>query len=163
MAVTGRGLAGTISPTESSESRVRDRFPILVHTVLRRDDTVLLLRRARTGFLDGWYALPGGHLEQGESVRACAIRECAEEVGVCVEPAALAPLAAFAYRSGDAQGVNFLFSCRRFEGEPRLAEPHLFDDMRWCRVDAFPPQTVGYLARALDLESRGEWFDEFGA
>lgn len=142
---------------------MRDRFPILVHTVLCRGDRVLLLRRAHTGFLDGWYALPGGHLERGEGIRNCAIRECAEEVGVVVRPDALEPLAALAYRTGEDQGVNFLFACRRFDGEPRIAEPDLFDDLRWCRPDAFPAQTVGYVEEALRMSVRKLWFRDVEA
>ena len=157
--MTGRVLPGTISPTRPlGGDRMRDRFPILVHTILRRDDRVLLLRRARTGFLDGWYALPGGHLERGEGIRDCAVREVAEEAGVRVAPSALEPFAALAYRSDGDQGVNFLFSCRQFQGEPRLAEPALFDDLRWCRPGEFPERTVHYIEEALDVAAHREWF-----
>jgi 8-oxo-dGTP pyrophosphatase MutT (NUDIX family) len=137
---------------------MRDRFPILVHTLLLRGDGILLLRRARTGFLDGWYALPGGHLERGETIRGCALRECAEEAGVRVRPDALEPLAVLAYRADEQQGVNFLFTCRQFEGEPRLAEPDLFDDLRWCRPGEFPAKTVPYIEEAIGMAERGTWF-----
>ena len=139
----------------------RDRFPILVHVVVRRGDTILLLRRARTGYLDGWWALPGGHLQRGESVRACAVRELREETALAVEPAALEPLAVLPYRAGEEQGINVLFACAAFAGEPLLAEPEFFDGLRWCAPSPLPPRTVAYLSRALALRDSGRWFGEF--
>jgi 8-oxo-dGTP diphosphatase len=140
---------------------MRDAFPVLVHTLLLRRDAVLLLRRARTGYRDGWYALPGGHLERGESIVDCAVRECAEETGVALDPAALKAAAAMPYRGDGMQGVDFIMVCRDFVGEPRLAEPERFDDIAFFPVAALPPRTVPYVVRALDMERRGEWFCEF--
>ena len=139
---------------------MRDMFPVLVHTLLLRRDSVLLLRRARTGYRDGWYALPGGHLERDESIVACAVRECREETGIAIEPAALKPAAAMPYRSDGQQGVDFIMVCRDVVGEPRLAEPERFDDIAFFPIGALPPRTVAYVARALDMERRGEWFCE---
>jgi putative (di)nucleoside polyphosphate hydrolase len=44
--------------------------------------------------------IPKGLPEPGESPAATAARECREECGLAVEPAALAPLGRFAYRPG---------------------------------------------------------------
>lgn len=49
----------------------------------------LFIQRANTGFRDGQYALVAGHLEPGESIEACAIRESKEEAGVTIAPGAL--------------------------------------------------------------------------
>lgn len=49
---------------------------------------VLLVRQPRSGLL----ALPGGHIEAGESARDAAARELAEETGIHVHPEALADL-----------------------------------------------------------------------
>jgi 8-oxo-dGTP pyrophosphatase MutT (NUDIX family) len=140
---------------------MRDQFPVIVHTLLRRKGRVLLLRRARTGYLDGWYALPGGHLERGESVAACAIRECLEETGIVIDAARLRPVAVMPYRSHDQQGVDFIMACDDIDGEPRLAEPDRCDDIGFWSIDALPQKTVPYIAHALELAQRGEWFLEF--
>jgi mutator protein MutT len=124
-------------------------------------EEVLLLRRARTGYMDGWWAAPGGHLDAGEDPSAAAIRECREEVGVEIDRADLEPLAAMPYRSATHQGVDFIFTSRRWRGEPRIAEPHRVDAIGWHAIDALPTNVVPYLELALGLDSRGEWFHEY--
>lgn len=140
---------------------MRDTFPVIVHTLLFKRDTVLLLRRANTGYRDGWFALPGGHLERGETIVQCAVRECAEEAGVAIDPARLRAAAAMPYRSDGQQGVDFIMVCREFTGEPRLMEPDRFNEIGFFPVDALPPHTVPYVERAIDMERGGEWFYEF--
>ncbi len=142
---------------------MRDLFPVLAHTLLFRNNQVLLLRRAHTGYLDGWYALPGGHLQRGEGIVACAIRECFEETGVVLDPARVLPAAVMPYRSADQQGVDFIMACDAISGEPRLAEPDHFDDMRWFGVDALPPNAAPYIERAIALARSGDWFLEFSS
>jgi ADP-ribose pyrophosphatase YjhB (NUDIX family) len=58
------------------------RLPVAVHIFLLRDNHVLLLRRANTGYEDGKYSVVAGHLDGGESVTQAAIREAHEEVGI---------------------------------------------------------------------------------
>lgn len=43
---------------------------------------MLLLKRANTGHLDGFWSVPAGRLDGGESITAGAVREAYEEVGV---------------------------------------------------------------------------------
>ena len=60
----------------------RQGFPVVVHVMLLRGEHLFLLRRAATGFMDGYFCLPGGHQKAGESVSDAARRECLEEAGV---------------------------------------------------------------------------------
>ena len=64
-------------------------IPTGVHVLLEQDGCVLLMRRAGTGFFDGLYSLPGGHVEEGETLRATAVREMREELGIDLAEAGL--------------------------------------------------------------------------
>jgi len=54
-----------------------DGFSVVpaAYVVLRRGDEVLMLLRANTGYMDGFWAVPAGHVEKGESVVEAAVRE----------------------------------------------------------------------------------------
>ena len=70
---------------EQPSTSPRPSFTVIAHTMLIRKGSVFLLRRYKTGLLDGWYSLPGGHMELGETITECATRECYEEVGIELE------------------------------------------------------------------------------
>src|SRR5271156_861899 len=60
-----------------------------VHLILTTGGKVVLLRRANTGFADGSWSLPGGCLDEGETLPAAAAREAHEETGITIHPADL--------------------------------------------------------------------------
>lgn len=136
----------------------RDRFPVVVHLMLIVEGRLALLRRAHTGFMDGYYALPGGHQQQGESVSGALCRECAEELGVV--PVDLRPVCLLPYRSGRHQGMNVIFEANACDGEPRINEPELFDDLVWAELDALPTPYPDWIPRALELRAGGAWYAE---
>ena len=137
----------------------RDQFVVVVHVLVLRGSELFLLRRANTGFMDGYYALPGGHQEAGESVSAAAIRECREEIGIT--PRDLQPVCVMPYRSGRHQGVNFLFETSDYDGEPVINEPELFDAGCWVNAAQLPQPVAVWLPDALALRARKEWYREF--
>jgi 8-oxo-dGTP pyrophosphatase MutT (NUDIX family) len=142
----------------------RSLFRVVVHVLVLREgsdgrEELFLLRRAGTGFMDGYFALPGGHQEEGEGVAAAALRECREETGIT--PLDLEPVSVLPYRSGRHQGLNFLFQTRDYDGEPRITEPELFDCAVWAAADALPEPVAVWLPPALELRAAGVWFREF--
>ena len=55
------------------------------YLLLVRDTEVLLSRRFNTGYEDGNYSLPAGHVDKGESVADALVREAKEEIGIDVK------------------------------------------------------------------------------
>ena len=64
----------------------RFKAVMAVFLVLRRGDEVLLMRRAGTGFCDGQYSVPTGHVDGNEPLTHAMVREAKEEVGVGIKP-----------------------------------------------------------------------------
>jgi 8-oxo-dGTP pyrophosphatase MutT (NUDIX family) len=150
---------------------MRDRFPVVVHVLMSRrsrregdaaaaglGDELFLLRRAGTGFMDGFHVPPGGHLVAGESVAEAALRECREETGVT--PGRLVPLCVLPYRSGRHQGFNFVFAGEALSGPPSLAEPDASDAAGWYPLDRLPEPLAPWLPDALSLIRAGGWYRE---
>lgn len=136
----------------------RDPFAIVVHTLVWTNDRrLLLLRRANTGFMDGCYGLPGGHRRLGETVAAAARRECGEEAGIDIAPAALRPIAALPYP----RGVNFVFEAGAWSGEPAIGEPDRCDRLTFAASRALPAPLAPFIPHALRCRESGAWFLEF--
>ena len=123
-------------------------IPTGVHVLLERGGRVLLMRRAGTGFFDGLYSLPGGHVEEGESLRMAAVREMREELGIGVSEAALT-VVGVVHRRSDSNRIDFFLRAGGWSGEPSIAEPDKCDDLRWCARDALPDTVVPYIRDVL--------------
>ncbi len=140
---------------------MRARFPATVHLFLLKGNQILLSRRAQTGYMDGYYSVPAGHLEGGESVRAAGVREAQEEIGVEIDPQEMEFAGVFHRNEGD-ERVDFFLHVRRWNGEPSNTEPEKCDDLRWVDTDRLPENTVPYVRQAIENFRQGKPFEEFG-
>ena len=139
----------------------RFRFASAVHLFFIRDGRVLLLRRFNTGYEDGNYSVVAGHLEGDEEVKAAAIREAREEVGVALSPQALEVVGVMHRKSND-ERIDFFLVVRSWSGQVVNGEPDRCDQLAWFDVDDLPRNVVPYVRRALENYRRGRWFDSFG-
>jgi 8-oxo-dGTP diphosphatase len=137
------------------------KFPVTVHMFFLRADQILLIRRYQTGYMDGFYSVPAGHLDGREPVRLAAAREAREEIGVRVEPAEVHFAGVFHRFEGD-ERVDFFVHVQSWEGEPFNAEPEKCDELRWVDIHALPENTIPYIRKAVEDFQAGVPFEEFG-
>jgi len=114
------------------------------YVVLRRGDEVLLHLRRGTGYRDGHWALPAGHVDPGESVVDAAVREAREEVGV--ELTDVRPLTAIhrfePHGPAVEQRVDVFFEATSWSGTPTIREPDKAAGLRWFPLAALPEPVV---------------------
>lgn len=95
-----------------------ERIELTTLCLIRRGDRILLQNRTKKDWRG--YALPGGHVEPGESVVDSVIREIREETGLILHRVRLCGVKQFPIEEG--RYVVFLFCCDDFEGELRSSE-----------------------------------------
>lgn len=140
---------------------LRARFPATAHLFFFRENQILLIRRFNTGFRDGEYSVPAGHLDGNETVMAAAAREAEEEIGVRIEPHNLV-FSSVMHRLEDDERVDFFIHVTGWRGEPVNNEPDKCDDVRWVDIESLPENTIPYVRRAIQNHLNGVRFDEFG-
>lgn len=140
---------------------MRAKFPVTVHLLFFRENQILLLRRFNTGFEDGNYSVPAGHLDGDETVRMAAVREAFEEIGVHIEVEDIA-FATVMHRKSNDERVDFFVHVKAWDGEPFNSEPNKCDELRWCNLNVLPENTVPYVRRAIRNYLDGTSFEEFG-
>jgi ADP-ribose pyrophosphatase YjhB (NUDIX family) len=107
---------------------------LAVSGAIFRDDRILLVRRAGSP-AKGFYSLPGGRVEFGESLHAALHREVDEETGLTIDIVGLA-----GWREvlpGTSGGGHYLimsFAAQWTAREPRLNDE--LDDFKWLAPDA---------------------------
>jgi 8-oxo-dGTP diphosphatase len=140
---------------------MRTRFPVTVHLFFFREDQILLIRRFNTGYADGQFSVPAGHLDGGETVIAAAAREALEEVGVQIDPPDIEFSSVLHRLDGD-ERVDFFLRIQKWTGEPFNAEPDKCDQLLWVNVNDLPQNTIPYIRQALKNHREKTRFDEFG-
>lgn len=144
------------------EGGARHQAVVDVHVILYDNHgRILLGRRRNTGFADGLWHLPAGHVEAHESISAAAAREALEEIGVAIAPPDLQFLHVMHSASGSGR-VAFFFGAEKWHGTPRNLEPQKCSELGWFTMDEMLTDMTRYLCVALEHISNGIVFSEFG-
>lgn len=130
--------------------------------ILRKEGMVFWKARQNSSFLNGFWALPAGHLEGEEMVVDTALRELKEEVGVSTFKKHL-KLVHFQTQIGiDGVRNHVYFEVTKWIGEPRNAEPTKASLVAW--IDPLKEKRKKYVPSellALKCIAKGEMYSEY--
>jgi 8-oxo-dGTP diphosphatase len=134
---------------------------VAVHLILLKGDGVLLARRYNTGYEDGNFSVPAGHVDENESCSAAVIREAHEEVGIIIKPADLT-LTHTMHRITTRESIDLFYACKQWEGQPSIQEPDKSDQLKWYALHSLPTNTIEYVQHALTCIEKKQPYSEFG-
>ncbi len=126
---------------------------VVAAALLDADGRVLIAQRPEGKALAGLWEFPGGKVNPGERPETALIRELAEELGIEVEEACLAPLTFTSYSYDDFHLLMPLYVCRRWRGIVRASEAQA---LKWVRPQnlrdyPMPPADAPLIPALIDL------------
>jgi len=98
---------------------------VVIAAVIERDGRILVGRRLKGTHLGGFWELPGGKCDPGETHEACLVREIAEELGV---PAHVGEEILSVEHAYPEKRVRLHFHRCAIDGEPRSM---IGQELRW--------------------------------
>ncbi len=100
-------------------------------------DRLLLGKRISAHSENSWQ-FPGGHLEFGETVEACARREVAEETGITIRNIVHSGYTNDVFINADKHYVTLFVSSDYDSGEPTVMEPDKCEQWQWFHCNSLP-------------------------
>lgn len=130
----------------------KERFKIIpaVYLVLMQDNKILLSRRYNTGYFDNNYSFPAGHLDGEETLKQAMVREAKEEIGLVLDPAELELIHIMNRKIPGNERVDFFFTTKKWQGEPRVMEPEKCDGLSWFEFNNLPKNIIPYIKQAIE-------------
>jgi 8-oxo-dGTP diphosphatase len=108
-----------------------------VGVIISKDRQVLLIRR-RSAHGEGTWSTPGGHLEYGESLQQCAIREAWEETGVTITNPVFRAITNDVFEKEQRHYLTIWMEGTYVSGEPAIQSPREASEVGWFPWDALP-------------------------
>jgi 8-oxo-dGTP diphosphatase len=144
-----------------------ERFKMVgaVYALIRKDDQVLLLRRANTGYQDGKFGLVSGHMDGGELATKAMIREAHEEAGIVIKAGDLRLVHTTHKVITDPGQVDerleLFFEITQWTGEITNTEPEKCSELTWFPIGALPSDTIPFVKQVIDEIEKGNIYSEY--
>ncbi|MGE3955038.1 MAG: NUDIX domain-containing protein [Parachlamydiales bacterium] len=131
---------------------LRHQTHLAAYLLLKKWGQLLLGLRQNTGYRDGYYGLPAGHVERGESVLEALLRETRGEVGIEV---ARPQLVHVCHRSDQKEYLNLIFTASASRGELTNGQPHKCAGWAFFEEHALPPNLIPALGQGTPYSEAG--------
>lgn len=118
------------------------------YLILIKNGKVLLSRRFQTGYMDGHYSLPAGHVDEGETIEDCLVREVKEEIGIKINKKDIKLSHVIHRREKDIR-LDFFYTVSKYEGEIKNMEENKCDELKWVKLDKLPKNILPYIKQGI--------------
>ncbi|MEE1389700.1 MAG: NUDIX domain-containing protein [Clostridia bacterium] len=141
----------------------RYKSPIAVYIILRDyNKRILLMRRKNTGFHDGLWSLPSGHVEKNESIQTAIIREAKEEINIRIIKKNLKLKYIIHRKSTIDTYIDCFFECNIWKNNVKNNELQKCSDIMWAKIEELPINIVPYVKNAILSQNKEIIFSTIG-
>ena len=126
-------------------------FKSAVHIILINDNKILLQKRKGSKLWTGYYALPAGHIDEGETQYDALVREAKEELGIEINPNDIINNYVVLRRNFfEIDGkilepyIDYYFEIKKYNGVPKIIEEDKCDELLWADVNNLPEPFINY-------------------
>lgn len=116
---------------------MNERPKIGVGVCIIKDGRVLLGKRLNAHGQGTW-AFPGGHLEFGETIIECALREVSEETGLKITNIRRGPYTEDLFIAENKHYITLIMIADWLAGDPAVLEPHKCEEWKWFEWNQLP-------------------------
>ena len=144
-------------------SNTRYSFNAAVYLIVKKEDKVLMMRRFNTGWMDGMYTLPAGHIEENETAQQAISREAKEETDLDISLEDLTIVHTMHRKSDWGREYFDMFAeAKSYSGEAKINEPDKCDEIGWFSIDSLPENTLPYVKEVLSQIAKGNHYSNYG-
>ncbi|MDD4662157.1 MAG: NUDIX domain-containing protein [Candidatus Pacebacteria bacterium] len=128
---------------------IKDRFKTInaVYLIIIQGNNILLSERSNTGYFDGFYSLPAGHVEKGETLKEAMIREAKEELDIDLMSLDLVHVM---HRLKE-ERISFFFKCISYQGAIKNMEEEKCNNLSLFDINDLPENIIPYIKEAIDF------------
>ena len=133
-------------------------FKSAVHMIIMKDDKILVQKRKGSKLWPGYYALPAGHIDEGENQYDALLREAKEELGIKIEKIGNTYVVLRRnYFEIDGKVlepyIDFYFEVKEYTGEPMIMEENKCEELVWSSIEDLPEPFMNYMGDFLENKS----------
>ena len=132
-------------------------FKSAVHMIIVEDGKILLQKRKGSKLWPGYYALPAGHIDEGENQFDALVREAKEELDIEINPDKILKSYVVLRRNYfEIDGkqlepyIDYYFEIHDYDGVAKIVEEDKCDELLWASVDDLPEPFINYEGAFLE-------------
>lgn len=130
---------------------MKEMFKSAVHIIITDNDKILLQKRKGSKLWPGYYALPAGHIDEGENQYDALVREAKEELDIEIDLKGITNSYVVLRRNFfEIDGkvlqpyIDYYFEVTKYNGTPKIAEPDKCEELVWASIDNLPEPFINY-------------------
>lgn len=120
---------------------MKELFKSAVHMIIMDNDKLLLQKRKGSKLWPGYYALPAGHIDEGENQYDALVREAKEELDIDINPEDITKSYVVLRRNYfEIDGkklepyIDYYFEISKYKGTPKIVELNKCEELLWADI-----------------------------